>query len=135
MADIQDFILFDDDPVNNTLCHITIKNTIEEAKIRTFTIPEKGFRYISTEFNGNVSKKTILFLDINMKGMTCWEFLERFDSLEEKIKSNFKIFILSASLSQIDKERAVKNKNVVAYIEKPLTNEKIRNIISAIYHK
>ena len=130
MAKIPNFILFDDDPVNNTLCHITIRNVIKDAKIKTFTIPVKGFQYISTEFDSDHYKTTILFLDINMKGMTCWEFLDRFEKLEEKIKSKFKIFILSASLNPDDKERAADNKNVISYIEKPLTKEKISNIVN-----
>ncbi len=129
MANIHDFILFDDDHVNNTLCHITIRNTIKDAKIKTFTVPEKGFQYISTEYSAD-HEKTILFLDINMRNMTCWEFLERFEKLGEKITSNFKIYILSASLSFADKELAAANKNVVAFIEKPLTGEKLRKIIS-----
>ncbi|MEJ2614812.1 MAG: response regulator [Ignavibacteriaceae bacterium] len=130
MAKIPDFILFDDDPVNNTLCHITIRNTFKDAKIKTFTIPVKGFHYISTEFDIDLHKTAILFLDINMKGMTCWEFLEEFEQLDEKIRSKFKIFILSASLNPADKERAADNKNVVSYIEKPLTKEKIINIVN-----
>lgn len=129
MAKIPDFILFDDDPVNNTLCHITIRNTFKDAKIKTFTIPVKGFQYISTDFDINHHKTSFLFLDINMKGMTCWEFLDRFEHLDEKIKSKFKIFILSASLNPDDKERAADNKNVVSYIEKPLTKEKISSIV------
>jgi len=129
MADAPDFILFDDDPVNNTLCNITIKNTFKDAKIRTFIIPEKGLHYISTEFNVNRNKSTVVFLDINMKGMTCWEFLDRFEQLEERIRTNFEIFILSASLDPADKKRAAASKNIVSYVEKPLTKEKIRNII------
>ena len=123
------FILFDDDPVNNTLCHITIKKTLKEAKIKTFTVPDKGFQYLLNEHNNNQNEDKIIFLDINMKGMTCWEFLKRFDSLGENMKSKFKIFILSASLSPVDKEQAAANKNVVDFIEKPLTKEKLTNII------
>jgi len=130
MAKFPDFILFDDDPVNNTLCHITLRNSFKDAEIKTFTIPAKGFQYISKEVNFNLPKKTILFLDINMKGMTCWEFLDRFEQLEDNIKSKYKIFILSASLNPADKERAAENKNVVSYIEKPLTKEKIINVVN-----
>lgn len=131
MSKASDFILFDDDPVNNTLCNITIRNTIKNARIRAFTIPEKGFQYISSEFNADHHKTAIVFLDINMKGMTCWEFLDSFEQLEETVKSNFKIFVLSASLNPADKERAIANRNVISYIEKPLTKEKIRNIVAA----
>jgi response regulator RpfG family c-di-GMP phosphodiesterase len=130
MTKIPDFILFDDDPVNNTLCQITIKNTIENAKIKTFTSPKKGLQYIAMEYINKPDSHAILFLDINMHGMTCWEFLEQFEHLDEKIKTKFNIYVLSASLNPIDKERAVSNKNVSDYIEKPLTGDKIRDIVS-----
>jgi len=130
MQNIPDFILFDDDPVNNTLCYITIKNVIKEAKIKTFTVPEKGLQYISKEYTDKPGKNAILFLDINMHGMTCWEFLELFENYRGKIKGEIKIYILTASFSPVDKERAAKNKNISEYIEKPLTAEKVRAIIS-----
>ncbi len=126
-----DFFLFDDDPVNNTLCQITIKRTLKDAKIKTFLNPERGFQYIAA-VNPDNHKKTILFLDINMHDMTCWEFLEKFENLDDNIKSKFRIYILSASLSITDKELAAANKNVVAFVEKPLTKEKINNIVAII---
>jgi CheY-like chemotaxis protein len=133
MPSIPEFILFDDDPVNNTLCRIVIKNRLKDAEIKTFTIPLKGFQYISTEYITGPDKIAIIFLDINMPGMTCWEFLEKFEKLEEKIKEQFRIYILSASLSPVDKERAAANKNIKQYVEKPLTGDKIWNIISEYY--
>ena len=130
MKKIPDFILFDDDPVNNTLCQITIKNTLKGAKIKTFTSPTKGFQYISTEYSKNVDNYAILFLDINMRGMTCWEFLEQFERLDESLRAKFKIYILSASISSLDKQRAALNKNISDFIAKPLTGEKILKIVS-----
>ena len=128
MQNIPEFILFDDDPVNNTLCHLTIKNIIKEAKIKTFTVPEKGLQYISKEYSNKPRKDAILFLDINMRGMNCWEFLELFEKYRGKIKGEIRIYILTASFSPADKERAAKNKNISEYIEKPLTAEKVRSI-------
>lgn len=129
MQNIPDFILFDDDHVNNTLCYITIRNTFKGASIKTFTVPKKGLQYISTEYHNKPGKSAILFLDINMAGITCWEFLENFEKFDEKIKDKFKIYILTASFSPVDKERAASNKNVVDYIEKPLTTKKLKNIV------
>ncbi len=130
MIKTPEFLLFDDDPVNNTLCHIAIKNKVKDAVIKTFTVPQKGFHYISTEYIKN-NKYVILFIDINMPGMTCWEFLEKFETLDEEIKNRFSIYVLSASLSLEDKERAAANKNIKLFIEKPLTGDKISKIISS----
>jgi response regulator RpfG family c-di-GMP phosphodiesterase len=123
------FILFDDDPVNNTLCQLAIKNALKEAEVITFTLAEKGFQYISTE---KMDEKSIVMLDINMQDMTCWEFLHRFEKFDEHIKDKFNLFILSASLSPDDKTRALLNKNVKEFIEKPLTSDKVLKILSLL---
>ncbi|MEO8087976.1 MAG: hypothetical protein ABI763_14220 [Bacteroidota bacterium] len=60
----------------------------------------------------------ILFLDINMPG---WDFLDNFDNLTEKIKNKIIIYMLSSSIDPSDKQKALENKNVVRYLEKPLS--------------
>jgi len=123
MKDILQFVLFDDNPFNNMLCQIMIKKSIKEAEIKTFTVPEEGLQYISNENGKDQNESTILLLDINMQSMTCWEFLEHFDKLDEKNKSRFKIYILSAYVSPDDKVRASTDKNVINYFQKQITKE------------
>ncbi|HVO75742.1 MAG TPA: response regulator [Ignavibacteriaceae bacterium] len=129
MKSISRFVVIDDDPVNNALCKMVIKMAVGKIDIKTFTLPEKGFEYIETEYskNGNESTSVIL-LDLNMPLMSGWEFLERFDSLDEIIKKQLEIYILSSSVDPRDKARAGANKNVADYIVKPLTKEIILEI-------
>ena len=123
------FVVIDDDPVNNALCQMVINIAVAGAEVKTFTVPETGFEYISAEYSKN-GHKAILLLDLNMPTMTGWEFLELFESLDEKIKSRLEIYVLSSSVDPHDKERASANKNVVDYIVKPLTKEIVVNISS-----
>jgi CheY-like chemotaxis protein len=58
-----------------------------------------------------------------------WDFVEHFDKLDENIKNRFKIYMLSSSIDNNDKQRAMDNKNVVDYIEKPLTKEKVFSLL------
>jgi CheY-like chemotaxis protein len=73
---------------------------------------------------------SIILLDLNMPIMSGWEFLERFEELDEIIKKQVKIYILSSSVDPRDKERAGKNKDVEDYIVKPLTKEIVLEITS-----
>lgn len=130
MKAISRFLIIDDDPSNNFLCEIMLKKTIAAMDIRTFLEPEIAVNYIKKEYlNGN-AVPTVLFLDINMPVMTGWDFLETFETFDDKIIQHFTIYIVSSSVDQRDKKRAVENPFVIDYIEKPVTAEKLKQILS-----
>lgn len=117
------FLLIDDDPQNNMISAMVIKKSLQdmEVKVTDFINPEIGLKYISTTYINELSKeKTTLFLDINMPILSGWEFLEKFKTLEESIKRQFDIYILSSSIDPSDIQRAKLNPLVIDFIEKPL---------------
>src|SRR5215212_10713566 len=118
------FIIVDNDPVNNLLCGLAIKDAVVDANILAFVDTHKAFTHVSVDNERNNSVN-ILLLDINMPIWSGWDFVDRFNKLSEKIKNRFKIYILSSSIDNNDKLKAVENNNVVDYIEKPLTKEKV----------
>ena len=123
------FIVIDDDDFNNKICSVTIEKIAQDANIKTFLNPTEGFAHIVSEYSKTDHAATaVVFLDINMPVMNGWEFLARFDELDEFIKNRIKIYILSSSVDKRDIERAKANKNVVHYLIKPLTKETIRLI-------
>jgi CheY-like chemotaxis protein len=122
------FIIVDNDPVNNLLCSLAIKDASVNPDILAFTNPLKAFEYISA-YNGSNDNLNILLLDINMPVWSGWDFVDHFEKLDEKIKKRFKIFMLSSSIDNDDKLRAAENKNVVDNIEKPLTEEKVNALL------
>jgi len=122
------FIIVDNDPVNNLLCSLTIKDVAGEAEIQTFNFPVKAFEYI-TNSNLNTDDFTVLLLDINMPIWSGWDFLDNFEMLDEKIKRQIKIYIISSSIDTSDKQRARENKNVVDYIEKPLSEKMVSSML------
>jgi len=122
------FIIIDNDPVNNLLCGLAIKDAVFDADILDFTSPLKAFEYISAD-NGSNNRTNILLLDINLPIWSGWDFADQFEKLDEKIKNNFKIYMLSSSIDNNDKLRAAENKNVVDYIEKPLTERKVLSLL------
>jgi two-component system, chemotaxis family, chemotaxis protein CheY len=122
---IRTFIVVDDDPINNILSRIVIEMVIPEADIQTYTDPETALLYIRETNSYTDAPDTVLFLDINMPTLTGWEFLDVFEEMEEKVKAKLRIYMLSSSVDPRDRERAVGNKNVQDYMEKPLTRENV----------
>lgn len=129
---VTDFIIVDDDPINNMLCKLIIEQRFCTVSVHSFTDPNDALAYIESTYSNAEAPATILFLDINMPTLTGWEFLDVFESFPVSIKSHFKIFMLSSSVDPKDKEHAALNKNVFAYIEKPITIESVDYIFNRI---
>lgn len=130
MNNPERFIVIDDDLANNMVCRFVINGTAGELEIQTFLAAEKGFEFIVKEYANNENEiSTVLFLDINMPAWSGWDFLENFDKLDERIKKQIKIYMLSSSVDIKDIERAKSNPNVIDYIVKPLNMKVVSDII------
>jgi CheY-like chemotaxis protein len=129
----MNFIVIDDDEINNMLCQIIIKQATGNANVETFVFPKEGLKYIKSNFaDAGKRNEAILFLDINMPEMKCMEFLEEYDALGEEIKSQVRIIVLSSSVNEDDKRRAAENKYVSNYIVKPILKETIQSILASM---
>ena len=117
------FIVVDDDPLNNLVCNHIILKFSPDAEIRLFTNPEKALETVQALGDSIEKGEFVLFLDVNMPTMSGWEFLEAFESLDEKVHERFKIYILSSSIDQGDIQKAAASPFVMGYYPKPLNLE------------
>ena len=136
MSFLNNFIIIDDDKLNNKLCRTVIEKAYPESKIADFTDPLKGLQYISDTYSDLSSdQRAILLLDIMMPVMNAWEFLEKFELLLEPVKNRVRIYILSSSIDNADMKKAQDNKYVEYYLIKPLTKESIKLIVNVLNKK
>jgi CheY-like chemotaxis protein len=133
MTHFNEFIIIDDDAVNNKICRKVIEKTYPDVEISDFVDSQEGFKYIIDKYSKKRdNSKAILLLDITMPILDAWEFLDLFDKQDEGIKSRIKIHILSSSVHKEDMARAQANKNVEYYLIKPLTRESIRLMVHVL---
>jgi CheY-like chemotaxis protein len=64
-----------------------------------------------------------------MPVMDGWSFLEKFEELDEVLRSKIKIWILTSSISKTDKERADGNKHVKGFAMKPFTIGLLKDLV------
>ena len=129
MAKPHDFILIDDDNLNNIICQKIILKMYPNANIKTFTDPNIGLRHIHTIYGGKDANDAFLFLDINMPTLMGWDVLDEIISFPETLRNRMKIFMLTSSVDPRDKKRADNNHHLWGFIEKPLTDVKVKAIV------
>ncbi|UPT66876.1 MAG: response regulator [Sphingobacteriales bacterium JAD_PAG50586_3] len=121
MTNKQRIIIIDDDDGNNVLSTIAILRVYENIELKIFTNSKEGIEYIEEEYE-KMQLPTMLFLDINMPGLSGWDILGRLKKMKEIIEASFNIYILSSSVDRADKERADSEKLIKGYLIKPLRN-------------
>ena len=97
---------------------VIVKNTGSEA-----------LEYLKSNENRKDSHPELIFLDINMPYMNGWDFLQEYSQLDKEIQSKALIIMLSTSENPEDKIKAKAWSFVYDYITKPLTKEKLEDII------
>ena len=126
---MTEFVVIDDDPINNTIFQKIIFLAYPEAEVHVFTSPMAGFHFIKARQSAAETGEMVLFLDINMPEASGWELLERFNDFPESYKNLIKIFMISPLLNEKENERVMSNNWVSGYVVKPLSLAKLKAIL------
>jgi two-component system nitrate/nitrite response regulator NarL len=109
-----------------------IANFISEKVLRTL-----GFDSINTVTDGKQAYERLeqkcpdlVFLDINMPVMDGFSFLAKID--QELMCQQTNVVLLTSSNRKKDRDQASEFATVVNYIEKPLTQKKVRQVLDKI---
>ncbi|MGG9971556.1 response regulator [Ferruginibacter sp. SUN002] len=92
-------------------------------------IAENGEDALKILEHANIAQPKLIFLDINMPRMNGWEFLDEYQALGLHIKTKNVIIVLTTSMNPEDKAKADQISFVSEFHIKPLTQEKIKNIL------
>lgn len=128
MEKLNCVLLIDDDTVTNFLN----KNLIDSLKIceeiETFNNGQEAIIFF--ESNQYKSKKSIdlIFLDLNMPIMNGYQFMEKYNQFDSTIKTA-KVVALIAENTEKPAEEIAKQLKVHDYFSKPITKEKIAQLL------
>lgn len=119
-----DVIIVDDDAVVLFLHKILVRKCGYPIAVRDFQQPEEALQHIASRTGNN---KLLILLDINMPGLSGWEFLEVLRKMCPREKPQ--VAMVTSSINTADKKRALDFPEVVAFLEKPLTTEACRELL------
>jgi CheY-like chemotaxis protein len=128
-------MLIDDDEPTNFFTQIILEESGCTDNIKVTQGGREALDYLSkSETPGNdpnYPSPDLIFLDINMPAMNGWEFLEEYKKIETDNKRV--IIMLTTSLFPEDRIKAQQMPEVAGFEHKPLTEEKVKEIMSKYF--
>ncbi|MBA9076687.1 MULTISPECIES: response regulator [Rufibacter] len=138
MKKLKGILLIDDDDTNNFLNNRLLSRMELTDRIKEFRNGKQAFDYLYNISQGHYDasapeyfKPSLILLDINMPVMDGFEFLELFNRLNEDFRRDVVLALLTTSEHSQDTERA--SASGVAYLTKPLTAEKVQELLETYF--
>lgn len=126
-------IIIDDDPIHSRVCSYLVSTLNKEIAIAEFSNAADAFASIKAGYtNKKKSASTAVLLNINMPGMSGWDFLDALRLLNPGKLQGLSVYVMSASLDPADRIKALSYDRVKAFFMKPVTNQIIRGIIADV---
>jgi CheY-like chemotaxis protein len=124
-------LLIDDDEATNFYHTIVLEDECTSVHIQSVRSAKEGLDYLLRKGDySNYPQPGLIFLDLNMPGMTGWDFLEEYDELSKDIHDRAVVTILTTSLNPDDRERAASISAVKEFVNKPLTPEAFWKVVN-----
>lgn len=123
-------MLVDDDEINNFISVKLIKKTLLNTEISTCLNGKFAIEQLLEIKNTSPDQlPDYILLDINMPIMNGWEFLDEYIRHDIDSTGKVKIFIISSSVFNNDINKAKSYTLVKDFISKPLSVDKIREVL------
>lgn len=120
--------IVEDDVVFRLFCKTLMRDSGFSDHFVEFDNGHKALAWFVLLDPDSLKVPNVVILDINMPQMDGWAFLEAFKNVDDSIKANLKIYLLTSSLAEIDRTRAMEHPLVNGYFSKPFQDWHILQI-------
>jgi len=132
MKKIDTLCIVDDDNVFQLLTRIIAERTQLVQKIKIFSNGKEAIDFLQSVQNQTENIPEIILLDLNMPILDGWGFLEEYIMLKPSLGKDISIYVVTSSIDPSDIEKANAISEVTDYIIKPVTQDKLVNLLISI---
>lgn len=123
-------LVIDDDDINIFIIKKIVEKTGFDIDMVAKSNGKLAIDYLEEVTAQNAAFPHLILIDINMPVMNGWEFIEAYEELD--FKKDADLYILSSSVYENDIEKTKSYKSVKGFISKPLSMERLTELIKAI---
>ncbi len=128
-------LIIDDDEISNFITTSILEQSNHVQDVDVVMSADEGIEYLQKQIKEDLTIPTLILLDIKMPVKSGWDFLEDFKKLNSNKLNNVKIVMLSSSVYPDDVHKAQTYSEVSGYLFKPITLEKVEEIMEKYLHK
>ncbi len=127
---IINLLVIDDDDINIFIIKKIVEKTGYAVNMLSKSNGQAAIEYLQSIAHEQTAFPDLILIDINMPVLNGWEFLEAYDKLG--ITNNPDMYMLSSSVYENDIEKAKTYNSIKGFISKPLTIERLSELLRLI---
>lgn len=123
-------LVIDDDDINIFIIRKIVEKTGAPIDMVARNNGQQAIDYLKEARSEGKDLPRLILIDINMPVMNGWEFIEAYQDLQ--IEQSVNMYILSSSVYENDIEKTKTYPLVKGFISKPLSMERLNELISLL---
>lgn len=132
MKQIDTLYVIDDDDIYQFITKKLLEETGLVEEIKIFSNGKEALTLLEKAVVTKNQIPSIILMDLTMPVMDGWEFLEHFQLIPSTIAQTICVYVVSSSVDPKDLERARSFTEVTDYLVKPLSKQKLTQLMLSV---
>jgi CheY-like chemotaxis protein len=130
MLEKINLLVIDDDDINIFIIKKIVEKTGFDINMVSKSNGQQAIDYLKNAVSNSQNLPQLILIDINMPVMNGWDFIEAYQELG--ITTPVNLYILSSSVYENDIEKTKSYSSVKGFISKPLSMERLTELIKPL---